>query len=315
MRSLPTLGFGMLCAVLIDTSAQAQIFISASGKDSNSCSRTAPCRTLQRGVNATGPGRELTILTSGEYGPATITKGMTILAEGVSANVRQFNVTNAITVNAPGQKVVLKGLLLTGGGTGGAGINVVDAAFVAIEHVEIEGFAAYGIVLNSSATVVSVSDTASRYNGAGLYACCDSSRLTVDGSRFENNADNGLDLRISGSITRSIVSDNGNDGVSFQQTGGSLTITKTTAANNGRHGFAAHDGQLTLNSAVARGNAAEGLFVPNEGAAWAILTSSVFTNNDVGVFSAGAVLTLGNNIVAGNTTAFQGGVPSLLNGY
>jgi hypothetical protein len=307
MRSLLMLALGVICALIAQAPpAQAQSFISGTGKDTNICSRIAPCRTLQRGVNATSPGRELTILTSGEYGRATIEKGMTILAEGVSANIRSFaSGSAAITIDAPGQKVALKGLFLTGGHAGSIGVDIVAAAAVHIDDCVVERFGDTGIRMNSSAgTELFVSDTVSRYNYYGLRACCGSSRLTVDNSRFENNGDYGLLVETGqGSVTRSLASDNAGIGIYLNATGGSLNVTSATAANN-FEGFVPSVGQLTLSSVVASGNGRAGLFVAVGGTA--IVTDSVFTNNDTGIFNFGELSTRGNNVLAGNTTSFNG---------
>jgi hypothetical protein len=64
-------------------------------------------------------------------------------------------------------------------------------------------------------------------------------------------------------------------------------------------------GQIRLNSSVARGNAAEGLYVWTTVAS-AILTNSVLTHNTAGIFNGGTVYRRGNNTVADNTTNFAG---------
>jgi hypothetical protein len=316
MRSLLTLGFGMLCALAAQAPAQAQTFISATGNDTNACTRAAPCRTLQRGVNATSPGRELTILTSGEYGPATVNKGLTVLAEGVSANIRQFTSgSTAIVVNAPGQKIALKGLFLTGGNSAYYGIRIAAAAAVHLDDIVVERFRVNGISMVSAGTELFVSNSTLRFNlGTGLYACCESSSsLTVDNSRFENNEDGLLASNFFGSITRSIASGNTGNGISVHE--GSLNVTETTAANNGQRGFEVYAGQIRLNSSVARGNGTEGLYVWTAVAS-AILTNSVFTDNATGIFNAGTVFRRGNNTVTDNTTNFAGsGTTTFVSAY
>jgi hypothetical protein len=279
--------------------AHAQIFISATGKDSNSCFRTAPCRTLQRGVDRTGGGRELTVLTSGEYGEATITRGMTIRAEGISANIRALAFgSSAITIDAPGEKVVLKGLFLTGGNRGRYGVRIEAAAAVEIHDCEIERFTGSGILSEAANSELYVYDSISRSNGQdGLLTNGQNNKLTVDSSRFENNAGNGLSASgVQASITRSVASGNGLSG--FLNTGGATTVTRTTAADNGGSGFNT-SAAMALASAVARGNAESGLHVsPNS---TAVVSSSVFAKNDIGVSNHGEVYTLGDSINSGNT--------------
>jgi hypothetical protein len=316
MRIVLTLGFVMLCALEAQAPAQAQIFISAAGNDASACTRTSPCRTLQRGVNATSPGRELTILTSGEYGRATIGKGMTVLAEGVSANIRSFvSGADAITINAPGGKVALKGLFLSGGNTGRYGIRITAAEAVHIERITAERFTGPGIFLDSAAgTDLFIADSISRYNsGGGLAACCNSSKLTVENSRFEHNGNDGVFVNTGwGSITRSIASGNGLYGIRLFDLGGSLNVTETTAANN-QVGFMVTGVQLTLDSSVARGNTDFGLRVTASHSAQ--VTDSTFTNNGTGVLNEGTLYTRGNNALGGNTTDYQGNAPATLPGF
>jgi hypothetical protein len=309
--------FAALCGALVASGAHAQIFISASGKDSNSCSRTAPCRTLQRGVNATSPGRELTILTSGEYGRATINKGMTILAEGVSANVRSFaSGSSAITIDAPGQKVALKGLFLTGGGPGGNGINIEAAASVHIEDCVVERFDDTGVDFSfADGAELFVSGVTSRFNGyAGLTACCDNSTLIVDRSSFIGNGAYGLTTSSVASITRSIVSGNGAAGIIV---GGEANITETTAAHNGTAGFLVSAfGRLTAHSVVARGNVEAGFELQNiNPPPFAIVSNSVFTHNGLGFENNGTLLTRGDNTVAENASPNEGAAPVPLAPY
>jgi hypothetical protein len=296
-----------VCASLgLSGAAQAQIFISASGKDTDNCTRTAPCRTLQRGVNATSPGRELTILTSGEYGRATINKGMTVLAEGVSANIRSFaSGSTGIDIDAPGQKVALKGLFITGGDGGDFGVRVTAAAAVHIENCTVERFTQDGIrMLSTDQTELFVSGTTSRYNGAnGLYANGGGTRLTVDNSRFEDNGFHGVSIFFDASITRTVSSHNGFGGF-FLFSSARVNATKVTAADNDLYGFQVSAGEIVLRSAVARGNGNVGLFV--ETGASALIANSVFTHNNVGIFNRGTVRTRLNSAVALNGTNFDG---------
>ncbi|HEY6328370.1 MAG TPA: DUF1565 domain-containing protein, partial [Blastocatellia bacterium] len=80
------------CAVLAlaAVSAQAQqshSFISTKGNDSNSCSSSAPCRSISRALAQTNSGGEIVILDSGTYTPATIAQPVTITAVGIRAAI------------------------------------------------------------------------------------------------------------------------------------------------------------------------------------------------------------------------------------
>lgn len=83
----------MICssnAVSAQMLIQNITFVSANGgSDANSCSRSAPCRQIQRGINTVSRGGTVIVLDSGEYNAFTITKSVNVIAEkGVSAIVR-----------------------------------------------------------------------------------------------------------------------------------------------------------------------------------------------------------------------------------
>jgi hypothetical protein len=316
MRASMTLGFVAVFAVIgIAAPARAQIFISATGDDDNNCGRTAPCRTLQRGIDATGAGRELTILNSGEYGPATINKSITILAEGVSANIRSFAAaSDAITIDDPAAKVVLRGLFLTGGGTGASGIRILSAATVHIENCRIERFN-YGIFYSGGGADLFVTDTISRENdNDGLYvSTATAQRLKVDNSQFDNNGNDGLSIHgVEAAIIRTVVAGNGTAGI--RHSGGEANITWTTAADNGFYGYIVSSGKMRLEFSTARGNGpgnGTGSGFRVQGGAVGVISNSVVTDNDVGLQNFGSLLSRRNNTVAGNTTNISGTITTL----
>jgi hypothetical protein len=306
MRAVLILVFGVVCATPVQTTpAAAQTFISATGNDANGCTRTAPCRTLQRGINATGVGRELTILDSGEYGRAAIAKSITVTAAGISATIRNLDdEAAAILIDNPNARVTLRGLFLTGGGTGEDGVNIVEAAAVHMENCQIERFLTGIRVVFPASAELFVSGSIVRdniFDGLGVYA--PGSKLTVESSRFENNGDDGVDARTaqSATIRGSVASGNGGNGFSsiLEQT---MSVAHTVATHN-RAGFLM-SGFATLDSVVARGNGQEGLFVGSFGAVR--LANSVITNNTTGVHNNGTVLTRGDNMIDGNATNTAG---------
>ncbi len=336
MRKIYAAALGATFALCVDAAtAQTHTFIATGGNDANLCTRTSPCRTLQRGHNRAGAGATLTLLDSGEYvivGNVTISKSITISATGISAIVRSTG-GGVIRIDNPAAQVVLRGILLTGAANDAIGIDVLAATALHIENCQIERFTTAGLrvrPVDHTHTELFVTDSVFRDSRRGvLYqgGFGETQKLTVDNSRFENNSDNGLEIfGVESTITRTIASGNGGHGIA--QTGGTANIAWTTAANNGGHGIAqtggtasitwttatgnskagylldgANSGQMTLESSVARGNAI-GLFV--SGPRTARISSSVFTNNDVGIENEGVVLTRRNNIVSGNTQDLVG---------
>ena len=301
------------CCMMLFVSAGAQAqfrFVAANGSDANPCSRTKPCRTLQAGINATPPGGEVQILNSGEYGAAVINKAVTISADGVAATILGAAGGSGISVTAAGP-VVLRGLLVAGGGVSATGINIAGPAVVHIERCEIERFAQSGIALSGADTSLTVSNSVSRANGGdGLLASgAATTSITIESSRFENNGGDGLFVAGGQStVTHSVTS--GNEDFGIQQDGGRMNLTWTTSANNGASGVVLGGGaEMTLERVVIRGNAGAGLSVPPN--SLARISNSVVTDNTAGILNnSGTVETRGNNTitdsVSGTLTAIPG---------
>jgi len=119
---------------------QSRSWVSGVGDDANPCSRTAPCKTFAGALAKTVAGGEIDVLDAGSFGTVTITKSVTIRAQGVSAGVLVTSGA-AITVNAgAGDQVVLDGLTLEGLGSGSAGVSVIQAGDVLVTRTTISKF-------------------------------------------------------------------------------------------------------------------------------------------------------------------------------
>src|ERR1700752_5393855 len=105
--------------------AQAQAtrtWVSGVGDDVNPCSRTAPCKTFAGAISKTATGGEIDVLDPGGFGAVTITKWISIEADGVIAGILVAG-TSGIVINAPSNAVVvLRGLTFEGIGSGIDGI-------------------------------------------------------------------------------------------------------------------------------------------------------------------------------------------------
>ena len=80
--------FAVACGLLASASiAQAanETWVSGTGTDAGNCPRTAPCRTFQFAHDQTNNNGAINVLTSGNFGPLTITKPISIVADGVEA--------------------------------------------------------------------------------------------------------------------------------------------------------------------------------------------------------------------------------------
>ena len=75
-------------SVLAAAPAQAQAtrtWVSGVGDDANPCSRTAPCKTFAGAISKTARNGEINVIDPGGFGAVTITKSITIIAEGFEA--------------------------------------------------------------------------------------------------------------------------------------------------------------------------------------------------------------------------------------
>lgn len=305
MRTFLSAAFAAAVVVLVQaTPAEAVAFltfVSATGNDANPCTAQAnPCKTLQRAINVTSAGGEIRILSNLPAQIATV---------GVSLNIDGGGnaMIGALAINAASGVVGVRNLNLTGRGVLTIGINIQNAAAVHIENCTTERFTQDGIRIASNlATEVYVADSVSRDNGSiGLVVFQPTSvKLTVDNSRFENNAVFGLSIAGGhASVSRSVASGN-DDG--FVALGGKMAIFGTTASSNADKGFNLEGGVMTLTSSTAQSNDT-GLFVGSGLTARA--SASVLSNNtSFGIGGTGLVETDGTNVVDGNGTDVAGGI-------
>ena len=295
--------------VLLSAAAEAQVrYIAATGKDSsNNCQSAAtPCRSLAHGVAATPAGGELRILDSGLYGNGLINKTMTISADGETVML-----DNPLSIDAASSVVTLEGLSLNGRNSVVKGIYVTNAAAVHIKNCRVERFASNGIDSTSSNTELFVTDSVSRDNGGvGLAVRGTSAQLTVDNSRFENNASGLAGNGVVGTITGAVISGNASDGLDW--VGGSLNVVSSVASDNGRHAYTVSGGgRMNLESSAAHGNGLAALFVltPSDVAS---ISNFAATNDGYGISNSGTVLTRQNNTFYANTWGNQGALPKPL---
>jgi hypothetical protein len=138
-RVFITIVIGFATAFLLALPAQAQAtrtWVSGVGDDANPCSRTAPCKTFAGAISKTAPGGEINIIDAGGFGAVTITKSITISAEGFTAGVLVAG-SNAIVINAgPNDVVVLRGLDIDGGPPTSPGLNGIRFLAGAALHVQ-----------------------------------------------------------------------------------------------------------------------------------------------------------------------------------
>jgi hypothetical protein len=163
------------CSVVLASQAHAQAsrtWVSGVGDDANPCSRTAPCKTFAGAISKTANGGEINALDPGGFGAVTITKAITIAAEGSGEGGVLVSFSGGIVVNAPtGSMVYLRGLQIEGLGTGTNGVSVLGGD-VHIENCVIRNFRGTpGVGINNNAGVrsrVFVSNSSILGNNVGV---------------------------------------------------------------------------------------------------------------------------------------------------
>lgn len=276
-------------------SAQAtRTWVSGVGDDVNPCSRTAPCKTFAGAISKTAAGGEINVLDPGGYGGVTITKEISIEAEGVIAGVLVSG-TNAIIVNAgPNDTVVLRGLTIDGVGTGLNGVRWIGGKNLVIEKCTIKGFTQRGVdaeptsVLAGAIGSLFISDTQIRDNVGGGVLGKPTGTVTLKGTlsrvQFTNN---GYGVR---------AEDNAY-----------LNVKDSVAAQSLGDGFIAqgafNNAVIYIEGSAANNNGAYG--VHSVGAAFTLMSNTLVTGNNTGLHAeaGGAIYSWGNNRVAGNFAA------------
>src|SRR6058998_883111 len=90
LRFVKFVALPLVCATFYVGPAHAQAtrtWVSGVGDDANPCSRTAPCKTFAGAISKTAAGGEINVIDPGGFGGVTITKSLTIKAEGLTGGV------------------------------------------------------------------------------------------------------------------------------------------------------------------------------------------------------------------------------------
>jgi parallel beta helix pectate lyase-like protein len=283
-------------------SAAPRIFVSGLGNDANPGSLTSPKRSFASAITVTDAWGEIVALDSAGYGPVTITKSISIIAQpGVHAGITVTS-GDGITINA-GQfdDVTLHGLTIEGAG-GTNGIDFVAGSTLNVEDCVISGFAstnANGILVAASAGAnaqLLVSDSICRGNYCGIQVQVGNTsseaagNASLDHVRLEKNAVYGLLVNAAGarvSIADSVSSENGNG---MWDASGQLNVERCLVANN-----------------------AAGIAAINSNATVRVSNSTITNSTGSGLFiNSGATMqSRGNNTVRGNGTDVNGSLTSI----
>jgi hypothetical protein len=285
IASLIALGLNAAPAYALNT----QSFVSATGLDTNNCTRPTPCRTLQEAHNKTNAGGEIQMLDPADYGPVNINKAISIINDGVgSAGILvKDGTTDGVTINAGATDTVnLRGLIIEGASVGRTGIKFSTGKSLTIANCVVRNLADSAIYLTpSSSSDFVVSNTIAADSKFGVVIGAFGSgtvRAVLNRVELHNNVGDGFE--VSGvNSTGSVIA----------------TVTDSVSANNGGHGFLATSG-------------------PNKAATSLMLLRSVAADNSVG-FEAGndanTVLRLAQSTVTGNSRGWSVVGGAIVNSY
>jgi hypothetical protein len=132
------------CGLLADAApapAAAVTWVSGTGSDAGSCPITAPCKTFQFAYGQTNNGGVINVLSAGSFGPLTIAKSISIVADGVEAAILGAgSIGAAIIIQAgAGDIVSLRGLTIDLRGTVNPGISFLSGAALYVHNCVIRG--------------------------------------------------------------------------------------------------------------------------------------------------------------------------------
>ena len=312
MRTRTFVVGAVLCLLLAST-ASAQLnrtFVASTGNDANDCSRATPCRNFAAAILQTNAGGEIIPLDSAGYGPTlNITKAVSIVTPtGIYAGMTTV-AGAAISVNAPGAIVVLRGLYLNALG-GLQGVVVTDVGRLYIENSVVNAFQGNGVEFHGAGELL-MTDSISRNNGNTVQT---GGGVAVYGLDANNRAHASIDrCRFEGNGSGFIIND---DGGVVARGFSEVTVTNSVASGNVR-GFVAASGtatdriRLTLEGCAAADNVV-GIFAANGDQIIVRVAGSVITHNTLFAMEAqgtGQITTRGNNTVIDNNAgeAFTSG--------
>jgi hypothetical protein len=275
-------------------------WVSGTGTDSGACTRAAPCRTFAFALTQTNAGGEIVVLDPAGYGPLTITKAISIVNDGAgTAAIGGGSALTAVVINAGAtDSVHLRGLTIEGTGGGTTnGIIFNTGGNLAIENCVVRNFLFGGIFIAPTGSSTPMS-------------------FSVSNTIASNNGLNGINVQgngnpITGVLSRVTANNNGNIGIGVSSIAGSLnvTIVGSEASNNGGAGVNAGDAAFSngptavmLRSVVASNNKT-GLEADGSGVVLRV-AQSVVTGNTTGVNTSGGgtIKSYGDNNIDGNST-------------
>jgi|tagenome__1003787_1003787.scaffolds.fasta_scaffold20917727_1 hypothetical protein len=276
----PSLPIGILAIGFLAgaTAAQGGIetWVSGTGTDAGTCPIAAPCRTFAYAHTQTNNNGSINVLTSGNFGPVTINKSISIVAQGVEAVINTPSNGAGVIVNAnAGAVVSLRGLTIDMRGSASFGVFFATGAALHVHGCIIRrGFEGIRQAPSSGASELYVADTA-----------------------VEEQSSDGIMVRPAGTATARAVLERVR-----VENGASRGIT--FSPNNSGPSIVA-----TVRDSVSAGNVGAGIIAEDPGSTSVkvMVSNTTSGNNGIGVSAtgAGAIIRIGNATVTGNTTGLS----------
>ena len=146
---LITFVLALLTTPLLDATS-SHTWVSGTGNDANTGTRTSPFATFATAITNTTAGGVISVLDPGDFGPVTITKSVTIDGGGTGGTVT-FTGAEGIFVNAGAtDTVILRHLTVNGLGVGTDAVFLTSALNLIIEDCTFENFTQIGLGIGST---------------------------------------------------------------------------------------------------------------------------------------------------------------------
>jgi hypothetical protein len=275
--SLPIGILAIAYGLLANAPAHAvpETWVSPTGTDTGTtCPITAPCRTFVYAHSKTTIGGTMNVLSSGNFGPLTVTKSISIVAVGVEAVINTAAGGAAIKIQAGANDIVsLRGLTIDLRGTANAGINFLSGAALHVQNC---------VIRRTS-------------KGISFAPASGTSELYLADLVIADTGEEGIRVEPTGSASAKAALDrvrveNGSaSGIVF---GGALTTGAVTA---------------TVRDSVSVGNTFVGITAVEAGSGTTavMIDRSASVNNATGIFSFSATIFIGDSTVSGNGTGLS----------
>ena len=245
LRSL-AVAFATLAGVAT-AQARPDTWVSPDGSDAGTCVMTAPCRTFAYAHGQTNNNGSINVLASGSFGALTITKPISIVAQGVEAAIVSGGGAGIIVQAGPTASVSLRGLTIDMRGTDNPGISFVSGNTLHVRDclirragIGIEFIPASGITRLYVADLV-ISD----FGDTGIHVQPTGSadaKIMVDRVRVENAIFHGIVVTghtTTGAITATVRDSSASGGlgtgISAVDTGAGTTrmmVDRSVSVNN-----------------------------------------------------------------------------------